>query len=183
MALRFKKSDDSDFPEWKDKKLGEILDYEQPSKYIVKNTTYNDVFLTPVLTAGKSFILGFSNETNDIFTEVPIILFDDFTTDSRYIDFPFKVKSSVIKILKLKDPSSNLKFVFEMMNNIQTPKGEHKRYWISEYQQISIPYPSLEEQQKIATCLSDLDKLIEQTKEKLEKYKELKKSLMQHLFK
>jgi type I restriction enzyme S subunit len=180
--LRFKQDDGTEYPDWEEKKLGDILDYLQPSKYIVQNTTYDDCFPTPVLTAGKSFILGFSNETNNLFTETPIILFDDFTTDSRYIDFPFKVKSSAIKILKLKDSSANLKFVFEIMKIIQTPKDDHKRYWISEYQQIFIPFPTLEEQEKIANLLSNLDNLIHKTEDKLDTHKKLKKSLMQQLF-
>ena len=38
------------------KTLGELLDYEQPGKYIVKSTEYDDKYPTPVLTAGQSFI-------------------------------------------------------------------------------------------------------------------------------
>ena len=29
-----------------------VMDYEQPTKYIVKDTKYDDEFETPVLTAG-----------------------------------------------------------------------------------------------------------------------------------
>ncbi len=32
----------------------------------------------------------------------PVIIFDDFTTDSRFVDFPFKIKSSAMKILRVK---------------------------------------------------------------------------------
>ena len=35
------------------KKLGEMLDYEQPGKYIVSSTDYDDSYPTPVLTAGQ----------------------------------------------------------------------------------------------------------------------------------
>ena len=33
------------------KELGEVLDYEQPTKYLVQSTEYDDNFATPVLTA------------------------------------------------------------------------------------------------------------------------------------
>lgn len=46
---------------------------------------------------------------------------------------------------------------------------------------ISVP-PTIEEQQKIADCLSSLDELIEATAQKVEVLKEHKKGLMQRLF-
>ena len=88
------------------KPLNEIIDYEQPGKYIVSSTDYNDDFETPVLTAGQSFILGYTNETEGIYQaskESPVIIFDDFTTSSHWVDFPFKVKSSAMKLLTAKD--------------------------------------------------------------------------------
>jgi type I restriction-modification system DNA methylase subunit len=81
--------------------LGKILDYEQPTNYIVEKTDYKDEYRTPVLTAGKTFILGYTNETRGIFeSPLPVIIFDDFTTATKLVDFPFKVKSSAMKILK-----------------------------------------------------------------------------------
>ena len=100
-------SDSRHYPQlpenWRLCKLEDIVDYEQPTLYIVSSTEYKDTFLTPVLTAGKSFIIGHTNETNGIYSNLPCIIFDDFTTDSKYVDFPFKVKSSAMKILKVKD--------------------------------------------------------------------------------
>ena len=60
------------------KPLGELLSYEQPTKYIVKSTEYDDAYKTPVLTAGQSFILGYTNEGNGIYKaskENPVIIF------------------------------------------------------------------------------------------------------------
>ena len=85
---------------WEVKTLGECLTYEQPTKYIVKNTQYSDEYEIPVLTAGKSFLLGYTNDTENIFTQTPVIIFDDFTTSNKYVDFSFKVKSSAMKILR-----------------------------------------------------------------------------------
>ena len=86
--------------EWKEYTLGELLQYEQPTAYIVKSTDYNDNYKTPVLTAGKTFILGYTNERQGVYDELPVIIFDDFTTASQYVNFKFKVKSSAMKILK-----------------------------------------------------------------------------------
>ena len=87
---------------WQEKKLGDVLDYERPDNYIVKSTIYNSNNKIPVLTANKSFVLGYTDENFGIYENIPAIIFDDFTTDSKFVNFPFKVKSSAIKILKEK---------------------------------------------------------------------------------
>lgn len=128
--------------------LGEVLHYEQPTKYIVGSVNYNDNNTTPVLTAGKSFILGYTNEKSGVFPKekLPAIIFDDFTTAIKFVDFPFKVKSSAMKILHADKSKANPKFLFYIMQTIVFPVRKHKRHWISEYSKIKIPLPSLAEQ-------------------------------------
>lgn len=94
--------------EWK--ALGEVADYEQPTKYLVKSTNYNDDFETPVLTAGKTFILGYTDETDGIYkaSETPVVIFDDFTTANKWVDFDFKAKSSAMKMISSADESKTL---------------------------------------------------------------------------
>jgi type I restriction enzyme S subunit len=163
------------------KKLGDFLDYEQPTKYLVEDTEYKDHNQTPVLTAGKSFILGYTNEEIGIFKNLPVIIFDDFTTASKFVDFPFKVKSSAMKMLKPKNEIVNLKFVFELMQTIKFDSIDHKRYWISEYQNIEVIVPKPEEQTRITNIFFDMDAEIEALEKKLEKYKMLKQGMMQEL--
>ena len=181
-AIRFKADDGCDFPDWEEKKLGDILDYEQPTNYIVDSTEYDNSFDMPVLTAGKSFILGYTNETHKVFENIPVIIFDDFTTANKYVDFPFKVKSSAMKILKPKDSFVNIRLIFEFIQMLNFPIGEHKRYWISEYQDLKIPFPSFEEQTKIASFLSSIDNKIEQVGKQLDESKQFKKALLQQMF-
>lgn len=139
---------------WEKVKFEDVLKYEQPSKYIVKSTKYNNDYKTPVLTAGKGFILGYTNETDGIFKDTPVIIFDDFTTSSQYVNFHFKVKSSAMKILRPVD-NVNLKFLFYKMQTIQHKSDTHKRYWISEYAKREIYIPNLLEQKAIADKLDD----------------------------
>lgn len=139
---------------WEKVKFEDVLKYEQPSKYIVKSTKYNNDYKTPVLTAGKGFILGYTNETDGIFKDTPVIIFDDFTTSSQYVNFHFKVKSSAMKILRPVD-NVNLKFLFYKMQTIQHKSDTHKRYWISEYAKREIYIPNLVEQKAITDKLDD----------------------------
>lgn len=167
--------------DWEVKKLGDFLDYEQPGPYIVASAEYNDNYNTPVLTAGKTFILGYTNEEFGIFENGPVIIFDDFTTATKFVDFNFKVRSSAMKILKKKNDSVNIRFIYDLMQQIVFPLGDHKRHWIGEYQHIDVSVPNQEEQGRIATILSDMDKEIELIEQQIAKYKTLKQGLMQEL--
>lgn len=147
------------------KRIGDVVDYEQPSKYLVKSTDYNDEYATPVLTAGQTFILGYTDETDGIFqasVNNPVIIFDDFTGAFKWVDFPFKAKSSAMKMLNAKKDSVYLRYIFHVMGNIGYSSDEHKRLWIGVYSNISIPIPPLEVQTEIVRIL---DKFTELTTE------------------
>ena len=149
---------------WCECQLENIVKYEQPQAYIVKSTDYDDKYLIPVLTAGKSFIIGYTNETEGIYQNTPCIIFDDFTTDSKLVDFPFKVKSSAMKILRVAD-SIEIEYVAMFMNITRLIGDTHKRYWISEYSKLCIPIPPKEEQKRIINAANamfeKLDAIIE----------------------
>jgi len=162
--------------------LGDFLDYEQPTEYLVTDTEYNDNNQIPVLTAGKTFILGYTNEEHGIFKNLPVIIFDDFTTAIKYVDFPFKAKSSAMKMLLPKNEKVNLRLIYEIMLQIKYQVADHKRHWIGEYSKIEIKVPSTpEEQNEIATILSDMDAEIQALESKLEKYRKIKLGMMQNL--
>ena len=165
---------------WKEVRLGELLAYEQPTNYLVKNTDYSDEYKIPVLTAGKTFILGYTNEKEGICTNIPLILFDDFTTDSRYIDFPFKVKSSAVKLLKAKK-NANLRFIFEAMKLIKYAIGGHERHWISKYAFLTIFVPLFKEQNAIAQIIDTAHHELKLYEQKLQLLQAQKKTLMQKL--
>ncbi|GAA9220547.1 hypothetical protein Taiwan894_08320 [Helicobacter pylori] len=145
------------------RKLGEVLEYDQPNKYCVTSKEFDKNYPTPVLTAGKTFILGYTNEKDNIYQaskSSPVIIFDDFTTATQWVDFPFKVKSSAMKILLPKNPTINIRFIFFYMQTIPyNISGEHTRQWISRYSQITIPIPPLEIQQEIVKILDAFTEL------------------------
>lgn len=168
---------------WKEYKLEELLSYEQPTPYIVESTDYDDNYKTPVLTAGKTFILGYTNETNGIYTDLPVIIFDDFTTASRYVNFEFKVKSSAMKILT---PNIELvlpKFIYYRMQIIQFDNSTHKRYWIQKYSKIKVKIPPLEDQHRIVTRIEELFSQLDSGVEMLKKTKEQLKVYRQAVLK
>ena len=181
--LRFKDDDGQDFPDWKKVTLDDVLDYEQPTKYLVSSTEYSDSFNTPVLTAGKTFILGYTDETTGICDQgLPVIIFDDFTTAFKFVTFPFKAKSSAMKVLRKKS-GVNISYIYSAMQLIDFPSGdEHKRYWISEYSKVMIPLPCGKEQTKIANFLTAIDDKITVTHTQFQAVKHYKQGLLQQMF-
>ena len=138
-----------------------LLEYEQPTKYIVNDTNYKPTYKTPVLTAGKSFLLGYTNETNNIFDDLPVIIFDDFTTESKFVDFPFKVKSSAMKILHINQDLVLPKYAFYLMQATDIDHDNHQRYWISTYSQEIVALPPINEQERILTTLEHYYNLLD----------------------
>lgn len=137
------------------KRLGELINYEQPTKFIVKSTEYNDSYTIPVLTAGDSFILGYTNENEGIYEatkENPVIIFDDFTTSMHWVDFRFKVKSSAMKMLTPKEGVS-FRYLYYAMKSIKYSPKEHARQWISNYSNLTIPIPPIPVQEEIVRIL------------------------------
>ncbi|WP_370387575.1 restriction endonuclease subunit S [Snodgrassella alvi] len=148
--------------EWK--ALGEVVNYEQPTKYLVKSTSYSDEFKTPVLTAGKTFILGFTDEIDGIYeaSETPVIIFDDFTTANKWVDFNFKAKSSAMKMISSTDESKYLlKYIYYWLNTLFEIKANnnHKRQWISNFANKKVPIPPLKEQDRIVKILDKFEAL------------------------
>ena len=143
------------------KKIGDVADYEQPTKYIVKSTKYNNSFATPVLTAGQSFILGYTDELDNIYLaskDDPVIIFDDFTGAIQWVDFPFKVKSSAMKMITAK-PNVLIRYLYHWMSLLGFSSSEHKRLWIGTYSNFEIPVPPLEVQEEIVRILDTFTEL------------------------
>ena len=167
-----------------DIRLENVLEYEQPTKYIVKSENYSDDFALPVLTAGKSFVLGYTDETEGVCkaSESPVIIFDDFTADCKYVDFDFKVKSSAMKILHKVNAEDNLKYYFYAMQAIDYTPFSHKRVWISEYSKFRIENRSVVEQNNIVKDLDTVAAAIDNAKQRLNALDELVKSRFIEMF-
>ncbi|KFF61407.1 hypothetical protein IW01_20915 [Pectobacterium brasiliense] len=146
--------------------LGDITKYEQPTKYLVKAKDYHDTFSIPVLTAGKTFILGYTDETHGIYeaSKTPVIIFDDFTTANKWVDFDFKAKSSAMKMITSSDNTKfSLKYVYYWLNTLpnELVDGDHKRQWISNYAQKKVPVPCPDNPEKSFAIQSEIVRILD----------------------
>ena len=164
---------------WEQRKFGELFEYERPDAYIVKSDNYNNDFNMPVLTANKAFILGYTNEENSY--NKPSIIFDDFTLDRKYVDFPYMLKSSAIKILTSKN-QHNLRFLFERLNSTRFEVLGHARHYISVVQNTTTLCPSVDEEVCISNLLTKFDEIITLHQRKLDHLQLQKKALLQQMF-
>lgn len=164
------------------KKLGELLDYEQPTKYIVESTDYDNSYNIPVLTAGQTFILGYTNENFGIYKaslEIPTIIFDDFTTSFHWVDFDFKIKSSAMKMLRPKETfNGSFKYVYYAMKCIGYEAVDHSRHWISKYSQFEIPVPPTEIQSEVVRILDNFTNLAAELQARQEQYEYYRNKLL-----
>lgn len=180
--IRFKGFTDA----WEQRKLGDIFKYEQPQAYIVESTEYDDRFQIPVLTAGQSFVLGYTDEDFGIKNanhRNPVVIFDDFTTSSHYVDFPFKVKSSAMKLLSLVNGKDDIHCAYNVLQNIGYEPVSHERHWISTFAKFNVYMPKNSTEQKcIGNYFANLDNLITLHQRELEKLKNLKKACLEKMF-
>ena len=152
------------------RKFGDVCFYEQPTKFIVHSINYSDDYETPVLTAGQSFILGYTNEEDGIYNasnDNPVIIFDDFTGAFKWVNFPFKVKSSAMKMLT-SNKEVLLRYVYHYMGVLNYSSSEHTRLWIGTYSNFEIPVPPLEVQRKIVEVLDNFSELTAELTAELE---------------
>ena len=142
---------------WEQRNFESIFNYERPDAYIVESDKYSNQFNVPVLTANKGFILGYTNENRTY--DKPCIIFDDFTLDSKLVDFPFMVKSSAIKMLTT-NSNFDLRFSYELLNSSKIESLGHARHYISVVQPTEVKVPKYKEQVKISEIFKSIDSLI-----------------------
>ena len=160
--------------------VGDILDYEQPQPYIVEDTEYTAEG-TPVLTANKAFVLGYTSETDGIYDKGDCIIIDDFTLDCKYVDFPFKVKSSAIKILTTKNKEL-LRYTFEFLKYLDLSTEEHKRHYIAETQNQEFILPTMHIVSAITHAFSALSLRMESVVKQRNMFETQKQYLLRQMF-
>ena len=162
-------------------KIKDFIDYEQPNEYIVESDRYSSKYSTPVLTAGQSFILGYTNESKGIYKKGPCIIFDDFTTSVHYVDFPFKVKSSAMKILTKKS-NADLKYCYYLLLSLSKMPPNHKRQWISTTSEKTHMLPLMDKQIAIVKQLDLISDIIANYTNQIENLDNLVKARFIEMF-
>ena len=178
--LRFKDENGNDYPEWEEKKLGEISNIYQP-----KTISQNEMTDIGFLVYGANGIIGKYSEYNHETSQIAVTCRGNtcgtvnFTKEKSWITGNAMVINTdeynniCKKFLFFNLKNDNLKYLITGSGQPQIT-GEIKNHKIN--------IPCFEEQQKIADFLSAIDTKIEKISDELENLKEFKKGLLQQMF-
>ncbi|MGG5487095.1 restriction endonuclease subunit S [Gaetbulibacter sp. PBL-D1] len=179
--IRFKKEDGRDFADWQVKKLSDIA--VKKSSSISANTITDCV--------GSYNIYGASGlfQTVDFFEEKEdyiAIVKDGAGVGNNFLCEPYSSVLGTLEILKPKNNQTNLFFLFGLLSRVNFKKyitgSTIPHIYFKDYSKEKIQIPELEEQNKIADFLSNLDNKIENVSSQIEDLKVYKKALLQQMF-
>lgn len=195
--VRFKADDGSEFPDWEEKALGEIV--QEYREYCEKDGTYEHVSLTKdgvvpkterydrdylVRHADKKYRVTHMNDicynpANLKFGVICRNTYGDGIFSPIYITY--RVNESYdpafIEALVVRDS-----FIQQALRFQEGTVYERMSVSPSDFESMLVSVPSLSEQRKIADCLASMDEVIQKSKDKLAKWQELKKGLLQQMF-
>ena len=178
-AIRFKADDGSDFPDWEEKKLRNVLSSVSTRPYQIKSADILEFGSHKVVDQGQKELAGYTNEKDKLLTNDGVIVYGDHTTIVKFINYDFVVGADGVKLLT--SDSNNIKYLyFNLLFNNVGPEG-YKRHF-SILKNVVLQIPSLPEQNKIANFLSSIDSKIEQVGKQLNESKQFKKALLQQMF-
>lgn len=203
--IRFKANDGSQFPEWEEKKISECTKFVKDGTHGTHKNVSNghpllsakDIFDNVVHIPNDSRLIS-DEDYNKIFSKYNLQVGDvlitivgtlgrtALVTDvCKHVAFQRSV--GIMRPDKNIIDSSYLKTVcdvayFQNQLEIKKNKGAQAGVYLGTLSDIAIPVPCLVEQKKIADCLSALDDVIDNYKETLNAWKELKKGLLQQMF-
>ena len=104
-------------------------------------------------------------------------MFDDFTCDTKFANFPFKVKSSAMKLLRTKN-GLPISYAYELLRYINYKPEGHARHWISIMQPLEVWLPQIDEQKKVGEFLSKITEKIDKQKTLIEHLKKYKRGVI-----
>lgn len=144
-----------DIPDgWNVLSIGEILDKYPATKRFDTSEYLNDG-LHPIIDQGESFIVGYTNETENVLQRHPAVLFGDHSTRVKYIDFPFGRGADGTQILYSKLKQISPWYLYLFISSLQIPNPGYSRHF-KYLKEIPIIIPSQEIGDSFAQLVSPI---------------------------
>lgn len=195
--VRFKADDGSEFPDWEEKKLKNIL--KEYKEYSAKDGSYEHVSLTKEGVVPKSERYERDFLVKDVDKKYRITHLGDICYNpanlkfgvicrNKYGDGIFSPIYVTFKVCKDMVPEfvemlvTRRDFIEYTLKYQQGTVYERMSVSPNDLLSIKVMVPSVAEQQKIADCLSSFDEVIEKQKATLAAWEEMKKGLLQQMF-
>ncbi|MFC1802110.1 restriction endonuclease subunit S [Patescibacteria group bacterium] len=197
--IRFKDENGKNFPNWEEKKLGEVCDYKNGGSFesdVMENGKYNLITLNSIDIKGNlknnHKTVGFADwflSKDDLIMVLSDVAHGNFLGLVDIIPENDKyVLNQRMGLLRKTDNNIDLVFLRKFINHNQRYFKRHGQG--SSQQNLSkgdilkfeIQFPIIKEQQKIASFLTSLGKSIELKQQQITQAQQYKKGLMQGLF-
>ena len=162
-------------------KFAEVFSDETKRGYKIPTSEYLTSGKHPIIDQGYGQIAGYADLESGAFTDVPAIIFGDHTRIVKYVDTPFFLGADGVKVLKIKTPNADYKYLFYFLQNAKIPNTGYNRHfkWLKE---LDVPLPSIDEQRRIAAILDKVTDLIAKRRAQLDKLDLLVKSRFVEMF-
>lgn len=148
----------------------------------VKQQRYKKQGKYPIVDQSQKLIAGFWDQEEDVYKgNLPVVVFGDHTRIVKYIDFPFVCGADGTRILIPDTQIVFPLFLYYSLLFIDIPSRGYNRHY-SLLKDRALRLPPLPEQKSIAVVLSAIQESKERTKQVIGALRELKTSLMKHLF-
>ena len=118
-----------DIPEgWEVMPIGEILDkYPSTKRYETKD--YLPVGRYPIVDQGDAFIVGYTNEEENLLRRHPAVLFGDHSTKVKYLDFDFARGADGTQVLYSSHSAICQYYLYLAVSSMQIPNPGYSRHF------------------------------------------------------
>ena len=108
--------------------IGNILDkYPTTKRYETKE--YLSIGKYPIVDQGDAYIVGFTNENDNLLSRYPAVLFGDHSTKVKLLDFPFARGADGTQILYSKSPLVSQYYLYLVVASLQIPNPGYSRHF------------------------------------------------------
>lgn len=135
----------------------------------------------PIISQEEDLISGYWNNDNDVFhAPRPLVIFGDHTRVLKYVDFDFVLGADGVKIL-LPTEDIMAKYLLYYLKWYNIPSLGYSRHF-KLLRDISVPVPSLEDQQRIVRELDTIHAILDAKNEQLRELDKLAQAIFYHMF-
>lgn len=163
------------------KKFDEIFEDCTKLGTKIRTDEYHPNGKHPIIDQGQEMVAGFTDLEDGLFDAVPAIVFGDHTRIIKYVDYPFFLGADGVKVLRSKVPDANYRYLYYALENARIPNTGYNRHykWLKE---LELEYPPISQQIKTVKVLDEVESIIHNRQNQLQKLDELVKARFVELF-
>lgn len=107
----------------------------------IKSCDYNNKGKYPIIDQSSKNVIGYTDEVDGLYKDVPVIIFGDHTRRFKLVEEPFFIGADGTKVLKLCSSVYDYKFIYYYLLHKKIPDTGYNRHfkWVKELEFPEIP--------------------------------------------